>query len=53
MAQTQSKLCMMLALGFGFHRTQKNFLIIVFEPLLEDRHDIHSLTKTTVAAAKR
>ncbi|MGE4249746.1 MAG: hypothetical protein AB7F09_10155 [Parvibaculaceae bacterium] len=53
MAQTQSKQRVALALGFGLHRTKKNFLIVVFEPLLEDRHDIHSLTKTTVAAAKR
>lgn len=30
---------MMLAFGFGLHRTQKNFLIIVFEPLLKYRHD--------------
>jgi hypothetical protein len=39
MAQTQSRICMMLAFGFGLHRTQKNFLIIVFEPLLKYRHD--------------
>jgi hypothetical protein len=30
---------MMLAFGFGLYRTQKNFLIIVFEPLLKYRHD--------------
>jgi hypothetical protein len=53
MAQTQGKLRIMLVLGFGLHRTKKNFLIIVFEPLLKDRHDIHSLTKKTVAAGKR
>ena len=53
MAQTLSRICMMLAFGFGLHRTKKNFLIIVFEPLLKDRHDIHHSQKTTVAAAKR
>ena len=53
MAQTQRKQLIPLALCFGLHRTKKNFLIVVFEPLLKDRHDIHSLTKTTVAAAKR
>ena len=53
MAQTQGKQLIPLALGFGLHRTKKNFLIIVFEPLLEDRHDIHSHTETTVAARKR
>jgi hypothetical protein len=45
MAQSQGKQLIALALGFGLHRTKKNFLIVVFEPLLEDRHDIHSLRK--------
>lgn len=53
MAQTKRKQLISFALGFGLHRTKKNFLIIVFEPLLKDRHDIHSLTKKTVAAGKR
>ena len=53
MAQTEREQLVPLAPGFGLHRTKKNFLIIIFEPLLEDRHDIHSLTKKTVAAAKR
>ena len=53
MAQTERKQLVPLAFGFGLHRTKKNFLIIVFEPLLKDRHDIHSLTKNTVAATKR
>ena len=53
MTQTQRKQLIALALRFRLHRTKKNFLIIVFEPLLEDRHDIHSHTETTVAAAKR
>lgn len=39
MAYTQSHLLPPPALGFGFHRPQKNFLIIKFEPLLEHRHD--------------
>ncbi len=41
MAQTERKQLVPLAFGFGLHRTKKNFLIIVFEPLLKDRHDIH------------
>jgi hypothetical protein len=48
MAQTERKQLVPLAFGFGLHRTKKNFLIIVFEPLLKDRHDIHSLTKNTL-----
>lgn len=39
MALAQRETLMMPVFGFGFHRTQKNFLIIKFEPLLEDRHD--------------
>ena len=39
MTQAQGQPPVMPVLGFGFHRTQKNFLIIEFEPLLEDRHD--------------
>jgi len=31
---------MMPAFGFGLDRTQKNFLVIVFEPLLKNGHDI-------------
>lgn len=30
---------MMLAFGLGLHRTQKNFLVVVFEPLLKNGHD--------------
>ena len=41
MAQTKRQQLIALALGFGLHRTKKNFLIIIFEPLLKDRHDIH------------
>ena len=41
MAQPLSETPMMLALGFGLDGAQKNFLVIVFEPLLKDRHDIH------------
>ena len=48
MTQTQRQQLVALALGLGLHRTKKNFLIIVFEPLLKDRHDIHSLTKNTL-----
>ena len=40
MAQTQGRICMMPAFGFGLDRTQKNFLVIVFEPLLKNGHDI-------------
>lgn len=40
MAQTQGSICMMPAFGFGLDRTQKNFLVIVFEPLLKNGHDI-------------
>ena len=39
MAQAQGHPIMVLAFGFGLYRTQKNFLVIVFEPLLENRHD--------------
>jgi hypothetical protein len=53
MAPTQSEQRIPLAPGFGLHRTKKNFLIIVFEPLLKNRHDIHSHAETTVAAVKR
>lgn len=40
-AQTQREQLVALAFCLGLHRTKKNFLIIVFEPLLKDRHDIH------------
>ena len=52
MAQTQGKQLIPLALGFGLHRTKKNFLIVVFEPLLKDRHDIHSHTENNRCRSK-